>query len=78
MGRKRTRSAVLMAAFVAGKIGITATGASARSCTDQLVSLVAPASVPVGANIVAPTAQTVADFGQEVIAPEATAPHDSF
>jgi hypothetical protein len=76
MGRKRTRSAVLAAAFVAGIIGITATGASAQSCTGQLVSVVAPASVPFGANIVAPTAQTVDNFGQEVIAPEATAPRD--
>jgi type IV secretory pathway protease TraF len=75
MSRKQARSAVV-AALAAGILGIATAGASAQSCTGQLVSVVAPASVPFGANIVAPTAKAVDNFGQQVIVPEATAPHD--
>jgi hypothetical protein len=75
VGRKRTRTAVLTA-VVAGMFALTASGASAQSCTGQLVRVTAPATTPFGANIVAPTAQTVDNFGRQVIAPEATAPHD--
>lgn len=48
-----------------------------QGCTGQTASTVAPATVPFGANIVAPTAMAVDNFGLDVIKPEATAPHDA-
>jgi hypothetical protein len=56
---------------------VLAPSASAQSCTGQLVRTVAPLAVPFGVTVVAPTAQVVDNFGQQVIAPEATSPHDA-
>lgn len=51
--------------------------ANEQGCTGETASTVAPATVPFGANIVATTAMAVANFGLQVIKPEATAPHDA-
>ena len=63
--------------LVAGALGVGHGAAVAdQGCTGATASTNAQLVTPFGAVVVAPTAQTVDDFGQQVIKPEATAPHD--
>ena len=69
----------VLAAVTTATLGIAAPSALAQSCTGQNVSDSdsARGEGPFGREVVAPTAQTVDNFGQFIIRPEATAPHDN-
>lgn len=78
MGQNRKLKPLVVATVVWMLVFVGAVPAAAdQGCTGQTASTVAPATVPFGANIVAPTAMAVDNFGLDVIKAEATAPHDA-
>jgi hypothetical protein len=67
---------IAAAALLAPLIAASPAGA-AQGCTGATASTAARLVVPFGGTIVGPTASGPGNFGQTVIRPEATAPHDA-
>jgi hypothetical protein len=77
MRRIAVRMTVLGAAAVVAPLLATAPAGAAQGCTGATASTTARSVVPFGGTIVGPTASGPGNFGQVVIRPEATTPHDA-
>ena len=76
MSRNVIRVSVVAAAAALAVVGGPAAASADQGCTGRTASTVAPLPGPFGA-IVSENAQPPGNFGQDVIRPEATAPHDA-
>ena len=77
MRKVAVRMTVIGAAAVLTPLIAASPAGAAQGCTGATASTTAREVVPFGRVIVGPTASGPGNFGQLVIRPEATAPHDA-
>ena len=77
MRKVAIRITVMGAAAVLTPLLATSPAGAAQGCTGATASTAAQQVVPFGGIIVGPTASGPGNFGQTVIRPEATTPHDA-